>query len=97
MRKQILLFSLIFLAGCSFGLEVEGVEPEPAADMEPKSNGEQMGDTDAVKERITPSPSLPNLGPAPEVDNEVWLNTDQPLSLAKLRGQVVLLEMWTFG
>ncbi len=40
---------------------------------------------------------LPNLGPAPELQNEVWLNTDGPLRLAGLRGKVVLLEMWTFG
>ena len=32
-----------------------------------------------------------------ELINEVWLNTDQPLRLAELRGRVVLLEMWTFG
>ena len=40
---------------------------------------------------------LPNLGPAPELENQVWINTDQPLRLADLRGKVVLLEMWTFG
>jgi hypothetical protein len=46
----------------------------------------------------TPTPiSLDNLGPAPELENEIWLNADQPLLLADLRGQVVLLDMWTFG
>ena len=40
---------------------------------------------------------LQNLGPAPELTNEVWLNTDGPLRLAELRGKVVLLDMWTFG
>jgi hypothetical protein len=40
---------------------------------------------------------LPNLGPAPELQNEIWLNIDRPLRLADLRGQVVLLDMWTFG
>jgi hypothetical protein len=43
------------------------------------------------------SSSLPNLGRAPEFVNEVWLNTDQPLRLADLRGKVVLVDMWTFG
>ncbi len=43
------------------------------------------------------SPPLPDLGPAPELTNQVWLNTEAPLRLADLRGQVVLLEMWTFG
>src|SRR5574339_351905 len=43
------------------------------------------------------SASLPDLGLAPELTNEVWLNVDAPLRLADLRGRVVLLEMWTFG
>lgn len=43
------------------------------------------------------SAALPDFGPAPELTNTIWLNTDQPLRLADLRGKVVLLEMWTFG
>jgi hypothetical protein len=39
---------------------------------------------------------LPNLGPAPEWSNDTWINSD-PLTLADLRGKVVLLEFWTFG
>src|SRR5574342_696274 len=41
--------------------------------------------------------SLPDLGPAPELMNETWLNVDSPLRLADLRGKVVIVEMWTFG
>ena len=40
---------------------------------------------------------LQSLGPAPELENEVWINTDSPLRLVDLRGQVVLLDMWTYG
>ena len=40
---------------------------------------------------------LPDLGPAPELTNDTWLNVDAPLRLADLRGKVVALEMWTFG
>ena len=43
------------------------------------------------------SSPLPDLGIAPELENEVWLNTDAPLRWADLRGSVVLLEMWTYG
>jgi thiol-disulfide isomerase/thioredoxin len=42
-------------------------------------------------------PTLPDLGPAPELTSEVWLNAERPLRLADLPGKVVLLEMWTFG
>jgi hypothetical protein len=40
--------------------------------------------------------SLENFGPAAELQNEVWLNS-QPLQLADLRGKVVLVDFWTFG
>ena len=41
--------------------------------------------------------SLPDLGQAPELTNETWLNVDSPLHIADLRGKVVIVEMWTFG
>jgi len=52
-------------------------------------------DTDMNME--TSVATLPDLGEAPELKNEIWLNTPEPLRLADLQGQVVLLEMWTFG
>jgi cytochrome c biogenesis protein CcdA/thiol-disulfide isomerase/thioredoxin len=42
---------------------------------------------------------LPVLGPAPEFSgNQEWFNTPggQPLSLRELRGQVVLVDFWTY-
>ena len=41
--------------------------------------------------------ALRDYGLAPELHDSVWLNSDRALRLADLRGQVVLLEMWTFG
>ena len=45
------------------------------------------------------TPALPNLGAAPPfTDNQRWFNTpgNQPLTLAGLRGHVVLVDFWTY-
>jgi hypothetical protein len=34
--------------------------------------------------------------PAPEITGGPWINSE-PLSLAGLRGRVVLVEFWTYG
>ena len=34
--------------------------------------------------------------PAPEISGGPWINSE-PLSLARLRGRVVLVEFWTYG
>jgi len=47
----------------------------------------------------TSVPSLPNLGNAPAfTGTEDWFNTpgDRPLTLAGLRGRVVLIDFWTY-
>lgn len=41
--------------------------------------------------------AVPDTGaPAPELTNDSWLNTEHPLTLAELRGRVVLLNFWVF-
>src|ERR1700694_2810348 len=50
----------------------------------------------AAQEASAMMAQLPDKGPARELQNAVWLNSPQPLRLANLRGQVVLLDMWTF-
>lgn len=40
---------------------------------------------------------LEDLGAAPELTNETWLNVSAPLRLGDLRGKVVAIDMWTFG
>lgn len=45
----------------------------------------------------TEVPKYPNLGTAPELVGDTWLNTDTPLRLDDLKGKVILVEMWTFG
>ena len=79
---RLLLFGLVLiLMGCSIPITEAG-------DMEK---------TSATGSKRLPNVSLDNLGPAPELDNTIWLNTDTPLRLSELRGKVVLLDMWTFG
>jgi thiol-disulfide isomerase/thioredoxin len=56
-----------------------------------------MKNTQPIDLTLSSTAILPDLGPAPELTNETWLNVDAPLRLADLRGKVVLLEMWTFG
>ena len=45
------------------------------------------------------TPSLPDLGTAPDfTNNQDWFNTpgNRPLSLSQLRGHVVLIDFWTY-
>ena len=58
-----------------------------AASVAPAEEPPPTGDPTALKD----------YGPAPELSNDVWLNSEQALRLADLRGKVVLLDMWTFG
>jgi thiol-disulfide isomerase/thioredoxin len=51
----------------------------------------------AVDSSMLKPATLPDLGLAPELTNDIWLNVDAPLRLAGLRGKVVIVEMWTFG
>jgi thiol-disulfide isomerase/thioredoxin len=59
----------------------------------------QQNDTSAppVDSSMPKLATLPDLGLAPELTNDIWLNVDAPLRLADLRGKVVIVEMWTFG
>lgn len=58
-----------------------------------QSDASQQMDESAIAKTI----ALPDLGPAPELTNNVWLNVSSPLRLADLRGKVVIIDMWTFG
>lgn len=66
--------------GLLLWLDREWVSPHPRTAVAAK--GEDM-----ARERIH----------APELEGSVaWLNTDTPLSLAGLRGKIVLLDFWTY-
>src|SRR5215208_7371916 len=57
----------------------------------------RQGDSQLTDSAMPKAAFLPDLGPAPELTNDAWLNVDSPLRLADLRGKVVIVEMWTFG
>ncbi len=87
MKRIWISIVIILLSACAAGGNISTPEKsDPTASTSPPTT-------------VTPppQPTLINYGRAPELESEVWLNTDQPLRLEDLRGKVVLLEMWTFG
>jgi len=76
------LLALIFF-GCSAQQNIPADQSEIQSQMEEPA--------------MPKAASLPDLGPAPELTNDTWLNVDSPLRIADLHGKVVIVEMWTFG
>jgi hypothetical protein len=99
-RRGGLILSALWLAVCS----TPGLQSRPSIQETPTTgipaSGVQSPEAAATESRpdaVSPRAALEDLGPAPELENQVWLNTEGPLRLADLRGKVVLLDMWTFG
>jgi hypothetical protein len=102
MRWLILLMTSAVLGACAGSI---GPQANPIGSPPPR----EPTKTDRIEPEPTAAPliaptsapgfraDLPDLGEAPELNNEIWLNIDRPLRLSDLRGQVVLLDMWTFG
>ena len=94
MRWLIMMMTSAVLGACAGSI---GPQANPIGSPPPR----EPTATDRVDPTPTASPGfradLPDLGEAPELMNAVWLNTDRPLRLAELRGQVVVIDMWTFG
>ena len=106
MRWLILLMTSVLLGACAASIEPQATpigSPPPreptAADRVDSTAPASPTSEPASKPTSVPAfrANLPDLGVAPELNNEVWLNTDQPLRLAGLQGKVVLIDMWTFG
>ena len=98
MNRFKLLFCLLLSAlGVSVGACAPTADaPEPSAAARP-TDAPTAAPTATTIAAVS-APDLPDLGPAPELRDDVWLNTDgRVLRLADLRGQVVLVEFWTFG
>ena len=94
MRKK--LYWLCTFSSLTWLLAACAPQPAPAADVPPEKTPASL--TQPVVQTPTPFVSaLPDLGLAPELTNDTWLNVQQPLRLANLGGKVVLIDMWTFG
>ena len=90
---------VLLLAACSTS-EPDSVAEAPVQAAPPKVVEETK---DVAEAPVLPTPTevvmpqLPDLGAAPEIVNQTWLNTDEPVTIASQRGKVILLEFWTFG
>ena len=86
--------------GSKPGTESTGIAPEATA---PPQLSPTVSPTPPSTNPAKPSPEqlsllagLKSQGAAPELFNQVWLNS-QPLKVADLRGKVVVVDFWTFG
>ncbi|MFL7891686.1 MAG: hypothetical protein ACK2UM_03745 [Anaerolineales bacterium] len=99
LRRSLLVWMLV-LVGCSSAGDQElneGLgEKIPSAKIPTQEYQAQL-----TTPKLTPESQetfqLTSSGPAPELTNDVWINSPKPLRLADLHGKVILLEMWTFG
>ena len=90
MRRYLIVVLCLLLTACS-GTLITPRDEVTSQTVEPEKIEGHI-----IREDESPA-GLPDLGEAPELENEIWLNVDRPLRLGDLRGKVVLLDMWTFG
>ena len=70
---------------------------EAETSLTPAPTASTMAGQGPTDEQLRLLAGLDDLGAAPElIHNEIWLNSE-PLTLAELRGKVVMIEFWTFG
>ena len=105
----LLLFSLLLLSAC----QDEPAGPTPAAppppaastlaaatmELMPTERPATTAEPPVAEEALTATPrSLAGTVPAPEFpDGMEWFNVPEPLTLAQLKGKIVLLDFWTYG
>ncbi|MCL5997193.1 MAG: redoxin domain-containing protein [Chloroflexi bacterium] len=84
---------LTLLAACG---AVPGEQPGTTAQSSRTATTEPVSTPQAAAATTTPAQAL--AGPiAPPVESDTWVNVPAPLAWASLRGNVVMVEFWTFG
>ncbi|MEM7128769.1 MAG: hypothetical protein AAF702_20720 [Chloroflexota bacterium] len=95
-----IVLTWILLAGCVVTM------PNAATSESITGESAELIAAEAAAKGMTPEQllllaQLPSKGQAPELTNEVWFNTEShgggALELADLRGNVVIVEFWTYG
>ena len=97
MKKRLFTLLLIVLGASAAGglyLYTTKADNEPEPTQNIIVNGEQVDET-----KVTEEPAVfINSGPAPEFEKlSGWLNTEKPLTVAELKGKVVLVNFWTYS
>ena len=93
MKKFVIVITSLLVTACTAAQANEPSPPDAPAPTPVDQQAPTLPPAPAEREYA----DLPDLGQAPELENQIWLNTDQALRLEDLRGKVVLLDMWTFG
>jgi hypothetical protein len=91
--RSILFFLIAIsftLSGCAQEASGEMTPSAALPEPEPEVKEELTGETSSKSPGLL---HLPDLGIAPELTNETWLNTSEPLRLSRLRGKVVIVEI----
>lgn len=89
-------FSVPFAAA---PLPTTTMQDDTSMEVEPENEnaGAEVTTIAPTYDTIPLTVELQDLGTAPEITNNEWINTEKPLRLAELRGKVVVVEFWTFG
>jgi sugar lactone lactonase YvrE len=94
-----ILLAILALAGSACSGGDGGATTTTGADAAAVVEGSDSGGGDSGDQSDpTDTVSYAGTTPAPEFPEGLdWLNTDTPLTMASLRGKVVLLDFWTYG
>ncbi len=96
MRHTVLPALLALASALAAGCTAAPLPPHSAPAFAESAPTGEATPAPLVLPTVTPQSPYAVQGAAPELTNDVWLNSE-PLRLAGLRGKVVLIDFWTYG